>query len=249
MEIREVNVMDIRTETCLPGTKFVESIKEVGIRVPIMINKNGHGYEVIDGRRRIQAARNIGLETVPAIIMGEGENDSDLLGVMLNLQRSPNLAYEVDKIRLCIKSGYTQQEIADRLCLSRTQLKKHFRLLNLCKEAFNKVKSGEVNASTAFELSRLPKEAQKELVLSGEITKEAVHQRKVKHNLSSLISLISVDTERDPLVLEFESFVAKISTGRDLSEEVLRAIDVLRLFLKKTVKEDVTHDKRLWKAS
>jgi len=25
MEIKEVNVVDIRTETCLPGTKFVDS--------------------------------------------------------------------------------------------------------------------------------------------------------------------------------------------------------------------------------
>lgn len=235
MEIREVNVVDIRTETCLPGTKFVESIKEVGIRVPIMINKNRHGYEVIDGRRRIQAARNLGLETVPAIIMEEGENDSDLLGVMLNLQRSPNLAYEVDKIRLCIKSGYTQQEIAERLCLSRTQLKKHFRLLNLCKEALNKVKSGEVNASTAFELSRLPKETQKELVLNGEITKEDVHQRKVKHNLSSLLSLIPVEEGCDQLVLDFELVVAKMSTGHPLSEDVKNAVDVIRGFLKKEV--------------
>jgi hypothetical protein len=64
-----------------------------------------------------------------------------------------------------------------------------------------------------------------------------------------LASLIPVDEERAPLVLEFESFVSKISTGRALPEDIMKAIDMLRRFINKLVKEDATHDKRLWKAS
>lgn len=247
MEIREINVSEVKAEDCIPSAKFVENIGAIGIKVPVMLRKNEHGYMIVDGRRRIQAARSLGLEMVPAVIVED--EDSELTGLMLNLQRSPNLANEVETLRMYIKAGYTQKEIADLLNVTRTQLKKHFRLLNLCKEALNKIKSGELSGSIAFELSRLPKEAQKELVSSGQITKEVVHGRKISKNLSSLASLIPVDEGRDPLVLEFESFVSKISTGRTLTENVVKAIDVLRRFVKNPVKEDATHDKRLWKAS
>lgn len=247
MEIREINVSDVKADTCFPSAKFIENIGAVGIKVPVMLRKNGHGYMIVDGRRRIQAARSLGLEVIPAVIVED--EDSELTGLMLNLQRSPNLANEVETLRMYIKAGYTQKEIADLLNVTRTQLKKHFRLLNLCKEALNKIKAGEMNSSVAFELSRLPKEAQREIVSSGQITKEAVHERKVAKNLSSLASLIPVDEERAPLVLEFESFVSKISTGRALPEDIMKAIDMLRRFINKLVKEDATHDKRLWKAS
>lgn len=247
MEIREINVSEINAEACTPSTKFIENIGAVGIKVPVLLRKNGHGYTIVDGRRRIQAARSLELEVVPAVIVED--EDSELTGLMLNLQRSPNLANEVETLRMYIKAGYTQKEIADFLNVTRTQLKKHFRLLNLCKEALNKIKTGEMSGSIAFELSRLPKEAQREIVSSEQITKEAVHERKVAKNLSSLASLIPVVESRDPLVLEFESFVSKISTGRALPEEVLKSIDVLRRFVKNTVKEDATHDERLWKAS
>lgn len=247
MDIMEINVSEVKAEACFPSAKFVENIGSVGIKVPVMLRKNGHGYMIVDGRRRIQAARRLGLEMVPAVIVED--EDSELTGLMLNLQRSPNLANEIETLRMYIKAGYTQKEIADLLNVTRTQLKKHFRLLNLCKEALNKVKSGEMIGSIAFELSRLPKEVQKEIVLSGQITKEAVHERKVAKNLSSLASLIPVDEERAPLVMEFESFVSKISTGRSLPDEVLKAIELLRGFLNKPVKEEATHDKRLWKAS
>lgn len=247
MEVKEINVSEVKAEDCVPSTKFIENIRAVGIKVPVMLRKNGHGYMIVDGRRRIQAARSLGIEMVPAIIVED--EDSELTGLMLNLQRSPNLANEVETLRMYIKAGYTQKEIADFLNVTRTQLKKHFRLLNLCKEALTKIKSGEVSGSIAFELSRLPKKAQKEIVSSGQITKEIVHGRKVAKNLSSLASLIPIDEKRDPLVLEFESFVSKISTGRALPEDILKAIDVLRRFVKNPVKEDATHDKRLWKAS
>lgn len=247
MEISEINVSVIKAEDCVTSTKFVENIGAVGIKVPVILRKNGHGYLIVDGRRRIQAARSLGLEIVPAVIVKD--EDSELTGLLLNLQRSPNLANEVETLRMYIKAGYTQKEIADLLNVTRTQLKKHFRLLNLCKEALNKVKSGEMSGSIAFELSRLPKEAQKEIVSSGQITKEVVHGRKVARNLSSLASLIQVDEGRYPLVQEFESFVSKIAPGRALPEEVLKAIDVLRRFVKHPAKEEATDDKRLWKAS
>lgn len=247
MDIREINVSEVKAEDCIPSAKFVENIGAIGIKVPVMLRKNEHGYMIVDGRRRIQAARSLGLEVIPAVIVED--EDSELTGLMLNLQRSPNLANEVETLRMYIKAGYTQKEIADLLNVTRTQLKKHFRLLNLCKEALNKIKSGELSGSIAFELSRLPKEAQKELVSSGQITKEVVHGRKVAKNLSSLASLLPVEEGRKPLVLEFESFVSKISTGRALTEDVVKAIDVLRRFVKNPVKEDATDDKRLWKAS
>ena len=73
----------------------VESVRENGILVPIMVrNRPEGGYEVISGHRRKHAAEIVGLETVPVIIRDLTDDEAVIAMVDANLQREEILPSE-----------------------------------------------------------------------------------------------------------------------------------------------------------
>lgn len=73
----------------------VESVRENGILVPIMVrNRPEGGYEVISGHRRKYAAEIVGLETVPVIIRDLTDDEAVIVMVDANLQREEILPSE-----------------------------------------------------------------------------------------------------------------------------------------------------------
>lgn len=63
-----------RTSTAEADAALLEALRAEGIRVPLIVRPvdDWHGddlYEVVDGHRRLAAARELGLETVPAIVL------------------------------------------------------------------------------------------------------------------------------------------------------------------------------------
>ncbi|HEX7179152.1 MAG TPA: ParB N-terminal domain-containing protein, partial [Nitrososphaeraceae archaeon] len=73
LPIKEIDLsrFDIRLEKeTLKDEDFstlVDSIKEIGVRVPIHIVEFKGSLEVIDGGRRLKAAKVAGLKTIPTI--------------------------------------------------------------------------------------------------------------------------------------------------------------------------------------
>lgn len=67
----------------LPGD-LLESIRTHGILQPILACKTDSGYETIDGRRRLQAARALGLRTIPAFIINKPQADAAVLASEAN---------------------------------------------------------------------------------------------------------------------------------------------------------------------
>ena len=73
----------------------VESVRENGILVPIMVrNRPEGGYEVISGHRRRHAAEIVGLDTVPVIIRDLTDDEAVIAMVDANLQREEILPSE-----------------------------------------------------------------------------------------------------------------------------------------------------------
>ena len=73
----------------------VESVRENGILVPIMVrNRPEGGYEVISGHRRRHAAEIVGLETVPIIRRDLTDDEAVIAMVDANLQREEILPSE-----------------------------------------------------------------------------------------------------------------------------------------------------------
>jgi len=69
---------------------LINSVRESGILSPIIVRPKGEKYEILSGHNRVEAAKSVGLTTVPAIVR-EGVNDDDarLIVTVTNLiQRS-----------------------------------------------------------------------------------------------------------------------------------------------------------------
>jgi len=147
---------------------FLESVEKYGILEPPLVAPTGEGrYRVIAGRRRLNAARLLGFETVKCIVK-EGGDDA-VLTLIENFQRTDNPALEAELIdRLIKERGLKKTEVAKLLNVSNSHITKRLRLLNLIPEIFEKLKKFEISITVARELAKLSPEDQKEYLENPE---------------------------------------------------------------------------------
>ncbi len=114
--------------------ELAASIKAVGVVQPIVVRPvaGGH-YQVIAGERRLQAARTIGLATVPAIVRQVSNEQAMEMTIIENLQREDLNAMEQARAyeRLGREFGLTQEQMAQRTGKERSSVANFMRLLKL----------------------------------------------------------------------------------------------------------------------
>src|SRR5439155_10016510 len=64
--------------------QLLESIREVGIQVPLAVYRKRQRFILIDGERRWRCARKLNLATVPAIVQPQPTRLEDIL-IMFNI--------------------------------------------------------------------------------------------------------------------------------------------------------------------
>ncbi|MBR1643628.1 MAG: ParB/RepB/Spo0J family partition protein [Butyrivibrio sp.] len=154
----------------------VESIRENGILVPIMVrNRAEGGYEVISGHRRRHAAEIVGLETVPVIIRDLTDDEAIIAMVDANLQREELLpsekafAYKMKLEAIKHKAGRPSKEnscqvgtnyradeaMAENANDSARTIQRYIRLTELLPELLTMVDSKRIKFNPAVELSYL----------------------------------------------------------------------------------------------
>ena len=108
-----------------------KSIRENGILQPICVRKNGVVYEIISGERRTRAAKLAGLFEVPCIVMSVDDEQSAVLALIENIQRT-DLSYFEEALgieKLISYYGLTQEEAARRLGKAQSTVANKLRLL------------------------------------------------------------------------------------------------------------------------
>ena len=102
-------------------SELAESIRRYGILQPLTVRRQGTGYELVAGERRLRAAAMAGLREVPCLVAQVGEEDSALLALMENLQRRDLDCWEEAEAlsRLIARYGLSQEETARRRGLHR----------------------------------------------------------------------------------------------------------------------------------
>lgn len=154
----------------------VESIRENGILVPIMVrSRQEGGYEVISGHRRRHAAEIVGLETVPVIIRELTDDEAVIAMVDANLQREEILpsekayAYKMKLEALKHKAGRPSKEnscqvgtnfradeaMAETANESARTIQRYIRLTELLPELMEMVDSKKIKLNPAVEISYL----------------------------------------------------------------------------------------------
>ncbi|MEW5908302.1 MAG: ParB/RepB/Spo0J family partition protein [Thermodesulfobacteriota bacterium] len=110
-----------------------QSIREKGVIQPLLVRRDGAGYEIVAGERRFRAAKLAGLDKIPVIL--KPMQDEDLLetSIIENIQRENLNPMEEAQAyhRLMTQFQLTQEEVSTRVGKSRPTIANLLRLLLL----------------------------------------------------------------------------------------------------------------------
>ena len=148
-----------------------DSILEHGVIQPITVRDTGSGYyQIIAGERRWRASRLAGLTEVPVIIVEADEKKAMELALIENLQRTDlnpveeALGYQ----SLIDEYGLTQEDTAKSVGKSRPTVANALRLLRVCPEVLEMLRSGTLTAGHARAVLSL-KDAKKQMEAAKKI--------------------------------------------------------------------------------
>lgn len=150
--------------------QLAASIKKAGQLQPIRVRWNDQlgKWVIISGERRWRAANQAGLKTIACLFVDRPLTESEirqesLIENLLREDLKPIEAAEGYK-QLIDMNGWTVQQVADALNLSKGTVSKAMALLKLPPEIKAQVDEGLISPSAAYEVSRLDGEtAQREL--------------------------------------------------------------------------------------
>ena len=151
-------------------TELMKSIADSGVLAPALARpKDGGGYELISGHRRLAACKALGMETMPVIIRDLTDEEAVITMVDSNLQREHILpsekafAYKM-KLEAIKHQGKASTQLAQKLSVelvgdaageSKDQVRRYIRLTELIPEILQMVDDGKIALTPAVELSYL----------------------------------------------------------------------------------------------
>ncbi|WP_341274553.1 ParB/RepB/Spo0J family partition protein [Senegalia massiliensis] len=190
------------------------SIDKVGLIQPIVVKKSNSGYEIIAGERRFRAVKNLGVDTIPAIIR-EDDKKSAEIALIENIQRE-NLnpieeAYAYENI--IRKNEITQEQLSNIIGKSRSYIANLMRLLKLSDKIQDMMKEGLLSGGHARALLSISeKEVQYDIAktileqkLSVRETEKLVLKYKNESNTKKKNKV-----RKDPMIAEIEEDLRKV---------------------------------------
>ncbi len=140
--VNDIALEEIETNPYQPRSEFdaealtelAESIKTQGIIQPITVRKLADKqYQLISGERRLQAAKQAGLKTIPAYVRTANDQQMLEMAIIENIQREDLNAIEIalSYQRLMSECQLTQEELAERVGKKRSTVTNYLRLLKL----------------------------------------------------------------------------------------------------------------------
>jgi ParB family transcriptional regulator, chromosome partitioning protein len=155
-ELRELPVGLIQPNPRQPRTNFdadaldalASSIEISGVVQPLLVRPlHDGGYELIAGERRWRAARQAGLEKVPAVVRDSEQAERLQVALIENMVRED--LNPVEEAHACAalvdELGLSKEELARRIGRSRPAVSNLIRLLELPDEALALLESGELS--------------------------------------------------------------------------------------------------------
>lgn len=131
---------------------LTESIRAVGVLQPVLVRPGIDGkYELIAGERRCRAARQAGLDRIPAVVRTAEDAETLEQALLENLHREDlNPIEEAAACQQLIDEfGFTQETVAKRLGRSRSAVANSVRLLQLPDEVKAMIVAGALSAGHA----------------------------------------------------------------------------------------------------
>ena len=169
----QIALSSIRPNAYQPRSRFAsdelqtltDSIRREGVLMPILLRPKGEGYELIAGERRWRAAQAAGLREIPAVVRDVDDLQALELAIIENEQRDDLTAIESARAyhKMIDEFGCTQQQVAEKIGVSRVQVSNLIRLLQLPDRIQNMIENRELSMGQARPLVGLPLPVAEEL--------------------------------------------------------------------------------------
>ena len=170
---------------------LVDSIKTKGIIEPLIVRPDGSGeYEIISGHRRFHACKKLGLKKIPCYVSEMSREDAIVVLVDSNLYRDGLLpsekafAFRMKNDALShqgkrsdltsrhvgekLENEWSINQIANTVKDSERTIQRYIRLTYLIPELLKMVDEKRIAITPAIEISYIPQELQKELLVTIE---------------------------------------------------------------------------------
>ncbi len=194
---------------------LAQSLKESGQQQPIRLRPDGNRFAIIMGARRVMAARKAGFATIGAIVERGELRESELLQRQFieNVQREDLTPIEKAKAieRLMKATGWAATLTAAKLGLSNAAVTRLLSLLTLPDEIRAKVASGELSASSAYELARVKDAGQQ-----AQLADQAASGKLNRDALSGAVKANKNSARKAPSTLPARA-TAKLNEGRSVT--------------------------------
>jgi len=112
--------------------ELADSIKDMGVIVPVKVRKNGDGYTLVYGHRRVAAAKMAGLTEIEAIVEDVAENVLLTQSLAENVIREDMAAIDIAKAlqQIIDDTGCTQEALGKKLGWGRTTVGSYLEILS-----------------------------------------------------------------------------------------------------------------------
>lgn len=202
-DIDEVSIELIEPNPDQPRTNFkkeeleelAQSIKKNGLLQPILVRRKNGKYQIIAGERRWQACKEAGLKKIPIRIRDANDDESIMLALVENIQRSDlNPIEEAYGYRRMMERGkMTQAEVAQAVSKGRSTIANALRLLELPEEAQQLLFEERITAGHARAILSVPT-AEGRRKLTDKLVEEQLSVRETE----AIARLLSNKAEQKP---------------------------------------------------
>jgi len=161
-----IPISKIQPNAYQPRTNFnsddllalTDSIRREGVLMPILLRPKGSAYELIAGERRWRASQAAGLQEIPAVVRDVDDLQALELAIIENEQRDDLTAIESARAYRIMMDEFncTQQQVAEKIGISRVQVSNLIRLLQLPVNIQNMIETRTLSMGQARPLVGLP---------------------------------------------------------------------------------------------
>ena len=201
------------------------SIKNYGLIQPIIVRKLADGlYELVAGERRLKATKLLNVETIPAIVITAGEEESAAMALIENLQRE-NLNFFEEALafeKIIEDFGITQQALADKIGKTQSTVANKMRLLKLPQKVKEILIENNLSERHARALLKLDNE---ELMIDiiDKIVKKDLNVSATEKLIQSIVDDINKEKLQNKLYIRnFINYKIYVNTIKNAYNEILK---------------------------
>ncbi len=215
-EIRDIVPNDYNTNVMPPDAyrRLVEDMKENGPGAiePIIVRKAGKKLEIVDGFNRWKSAKELAWQTIPAKIIDVPLEEAKVINYRKNSERGTiNPFREAELFKSEMDAGMTQQEVAERYGIERSQISYKLSLMKISGRARRFIDVTHVTPSQLEVIAKVARSADQEL-LAKEVRDGGMSVRELELRAARMHRLRPIKVKRPkPKDCELKILVAMMA--------------------------------------